>query len=260
MTRIPVEPITTPIEVAPTSRSQPVLPRPLEAVLLDVGGVFLVPDHDTVMAAAARLGLEVDGGLLDAAHHAGIAAWDRGEAVAEGRTTWAPYMTAYLEVAGVPAERTDALLPDLDVVFQSFLTWTTPLAASVAALPALAATGVRLGIVSNADGTVESILRDLGICQVGPGRGVEVGVVVDSTVVGFEKPDPRIFGVALRALGTAPGRAIHVGDSRRADVEGARSAGVTPVHLDPDRHCNAADHLHLADLSELVPLVAAARA
>lgn len=243
-----------------STRSGPALPRPLEAVLLDVGGVFLVPDHEKVVAAAGGVGLAVDPALLDAAHHAGIAAWDRDGLTGDGRSGWAPYMTAYFERAGCPAERTRALLPDLDEVFRSFLSWTTPLRASIDALPALAATGVRLGIVSNADGTVEALLRDLAICQVGPGPGVSVGVVVDSEVVGYEKPDPRIFGIALAALGVPPERAIHVGDSGRADVAGAQAAGVTPVHLDPDRHCTDRDHLHLDDLSELVPLVAAARA
>ncbi|MEL6345076.1 MAG: HAD-IA family hydrolase, partial [Myxococcota bacterium] len=41
----------------------------------------------------------------------------------------------------------------------------------------------------------------------------------------IEKPDPRIFRFACDQLGVAPEQAIHMGDSVRSDVEGARRAG-----------------------------------
>jgi putative hydrolase of the HAD superfamily len=239
----------------------PALPRPIEAVLLDVGGVFIVPDHNEVVAGAARIGLALDPGRLEVAHYRGIAAWDRS---ADAATTspgslWRPYIAAYFEAAGVPDAHAADLIPELAEIFRSVSMWSTPLAASAAALPAVAATGVRIGIVSNADGTVEAALRSLGICQVGPGPGVEVGVILDSLVVGVEKPDPRIFALALDALGVAPEQAIHVGDSCRADVDGARAAGVTPLHFDPFATCDDQGHWHLAALADLVPLLRASR-
>jgi len=68
---------------------------------------------------------------------------------------------------------------------------------------------------------------------VGPGRGAPVEVVVDSHRVGVEKPDPAIFGFALRAMDLDPARCVYVGDSVRIDVAGARAAGLTPILLDP---------------------------
>ena len=77
---------------------------------------------------------------------------------------------------------------------------------SVDALRSLVATGVRVGVVSNADGTVGQRLAEQEVLQVGPGLGVEVECVIDSGAVGVSKPDPRIFQLALDAIGVAAGR------------------------------------------------------
>jgi putative hydrolase of the HAD superfamily len=241
----------------PSPRARPLatrLPGRVDALLLDVGGVFVLPNHAEIVAAGARAGIAVDRGRLDAAHYTAIAAWDRSTEA----ELWRPYVAAYFEAAAFPAPQPEASLPALEAAFQSTI-WSRPIAAGIAALRALARVGIPIGIVSNADGRVEPLLRELGVCQVGAGPGVEVGIVVDSTVVGFEKPDPRIFEMALRALAVAPERAIHVGDSRRADVAGAIAAGVTPVHLDPYGLCDDGSHAHVAALADVVPLVVAAR-
>src|SRR5438105_4185147 len=83
-----------------------------------------------------------------------------------------------------------------------------------------AGTGVALAIVSNSDGTLEERLCREGICQVGPGAGVPMAIVIDSDAVGVAKPDPAIFHLAMEATGIAPDRALHVGDTVGADVEG----------------------------------------
>ena len=88
-------------------------------------------------------------------------------------------------------------------------------------------------IVSNSDGTVETTLRELGICQVGDGAGVNVIDVLDSRVVGLKKPDRRIFDLALEIAGARAESCLMVGDSRRLDYEGAANAGIPAVLLDP---------------------------
>lgn len=82
-----------------------------------------------------------------------------------------------------------------------------------------------------------------------------VAAVVDSAVVGVAKPDPRIFDIALARAGVSAACAIHVGDSVRADVEGARAAGVRPFHFDPYELCEASDHDHVRSLLEVAKLV-----
>jgi FMN phosphatase YigB (HAD superfamily) len=130
------------------------------------------------------------------------------------------------------------------------------LAALAAALAALASFGLGLAIVSNADGTVEADLLKYEICQVGPGAGVTVDAILDSTAVGVAKPDPAIFLQALDALGVPPERAIHVGDTPAADIAGARAAGIRPVLVDPyDLHPDA-ECVRVRSLAELVELLA----
>ena len=105
------------------------------------------------------------------------------------------------------------------------------------ALRGIAALGVPLGIVSNSTGEVEQALRRLDVCfapgggAAFAGAGIEVGVVIDSAVVGVSKPDPAIFALALDALGLPDVKrstVVHVGDSLRYDVTGAPRPGSGP--------------------------------
>jgi putative hydrolase of the HAD superfamily len=248
--------------------------RALEAVLLDVGGVFFLPDHAELGAALARAGVpEADPGAFDRAHYLALAAAEqRPEARIEflGTTGAAPvtgaarvdaivsqYPVTYLRALGVPERRMEAASRELFAPTATRVPWTRVRRETAAELRALAATGVRLAIVSNADGTVEELLRQLGVCQVGRGPGVPVAAVVDSTVVGVAKPDPGIFEIALAAVDALPERTVHFGDSLLADVAGARAAGITPVHYDPFGLCPGDGHRDAAALAELVPLVEA---
>jgi putative hydrolase of the HAD superfamily len=134
--------------------------------------------------------------------------------------------------------------------------WRQEIPGARDALAALAARGLGLAIVSNADGTVEADLLRYSICQMGSGAGVAVGAILDSTVAGVAKPDPDIFHRALEALGVPPERAVHVGDTPAADVAGARAAGIRPVLVDPyDLHPDA-DCVRVRSLAGFVELLA----
>ena len=52
-----------------------------------------------------------------------------------------------------------------------------------------------------------------------------------SDEVGYVKPDPRLFMAALEELGVEPGKTVHVGDSVKSDVLGAKNAGMKTVWL-----------------------------
>ena len=98
----------------------------------------------------------------------------------------------------------------------------------------LSAAGVPMGVVSNASGQIEEVLRRSGICQAGEGPGVSMRVVVDSHVVGVAKPDPRIFDFALPHFAEFDReRILYVGDSVTMDIVSGRGAGVYPVVVDP---------------------------
>jgi putative hydrolase of the HAD superfamily len=226
----------------------------IRVVMLDVGGVFHLPNHDRVLEALGRAGVEADPDRFDRAHYVGVAALERWPGSEEG--IWRAYEEAYAIEVGVSSDRLERAITELDAAFLGPGMWSRVVPGSVDALRRLADTGLSLAIVSNADGTLEERLSNEGICQVGPGRGVPVAVVLDSAAVGVAKPDPGIFHLALAALGVDPGAAVHVGDTVGADVDGALAAGVRPLHLDPYGLCDDDSHLHLAALADLAPRLA----
>jgi putative hydrolase of the HAD superfamily len=85
----------------------------------------------------------------------------------------------------------------------------------------------RLGLVSNFYGNLAAVCEESGIRAL-------FGVIIDSAEAGCVKPDPRIFRMALDALGLAPGDALFVGDSLPRDMAGARAAGIPHVWLAAD--------------------------
>jgi HAD superfamily hydrolase (TIGR01509 family) len=131
--------------------------------------------------------------------------------------------------------------------------WNVPLAGVADALRALRAAGLRLVVVSNADGTVERGLARAGLREL-------LDDIVDSHVVGFEKPDPRIFAHALGASGARAETTLHVGDLYAADVVGARAAGVHALLLDPFEDWPPVDCARLPDVPALARAILAARA
>jgi len=110
--------------------------------------------------------------------------------------------------------------------------------------------GVRLAVVSNSNGTVAELLRVVGLAG-------HVDAVVDSRIVGVEKPDPRIFHHAAAVLEVLPEEAVHVGDLYSVDVLGARAAGCRAILLDPAGAWTAADCPKAADLPAAARLIEA---
>jgi putative hydrolase of the HAD superfamily len=114
------------------------------------------------------------------------------------------------------------------------------------ALARLKAAGLRLGVVSNSEGKVAEALEAARLRDY-------FDVVVDSGLIGIEKPDPRIFEAALDVLGLEPEEALYVGDLYDIDIVGARAAGIEAVLLvgsgDPGRDCRTVASIHdLADM------------
>lgn len=223
----------------------------LDAVLFDAGGVLVVPDPAAIAPVLRRFGADPRPEDVVRAHYAGMRAQD---ADATEHDDWDLYKVRLALAAGVPADRADEAAAALLDVWSPYV-WRYPLHESVAALHHLHSLGVPLGVVSNAAGQIEGTLAAQGVCQVGPGAGVPVRIVIDSLVVGVMKPDPAIFGSALDALDLPPERVGYVGDSVRNDVRGAEAAGLVPLHLDPyDDHPDAT-HRRLRSLHDLLALV-----
>ena len=120
------------------------------------------------------------------------------------------------------------------------------------ALARLRECGLQLVVVSNSDGTVEAKLAAAGLRDL-------LHSVVDSHVVGSEKPDRAIFEHALRLARSRPERTLHVGDLYHADVVGARGAGLHAVLLDPYGDWRDFDCERARDVAELAQRILAPR-
>jgi FMN phosphatase YigB (HAD superfamily) len=229
--------------------------RRFDAILFDAGGVVVMPDPAAIGDALGRPTTVPEG---HRAHYHALATLERGALAAEQASTvehldWDVYRAAYAEALGIH----DAAMAveRLSRVWTALL-WRCRIEESVAALWRLFQRKVPIGIVSNASGQIEGVLRFQGVCQVGPGAGVPVSVVVDSHVVGVAKPDPAIFEPALAVLGSpARERVAYVGDSLINDVAGAQAAGLVPLQLDPYGLYAAHPHERIASLHELLDWV-----
>ena len=86
--------------------------------------------------------------------------------------------------------------------------------------------GLVVGVISNSNGSVRSILETTGLAA-------HLDFIIDSSQVGVEKPDPRIFHLGLREARVEAAEAVYVGDLYSVDVLGARAAGLDGILLDP---------------------------
>jgi putative hydrolase of the HAD superfamily len=105
--------------------------------------------------------------------------------------------------------------------------------------------GIPLGLVANWDSNLPSLTEELGIRKF-------FSVIVPSQAVGVEKPDKEIFRCAAEklSLSLSADRILYVGNEYRADVLGAREAGLTPVLIDRNRLYQHADCLRFNSLIE----------
>lgn len=112
--------------------------------------------------------------------------------------------------------------------------WNRADPAAAAALGRVKAAGLIAGVISNSNGSVRSILEATGLAD-------HLDFIIDSTVVGVEKPDPRIFHLALEQARVPGEAAVYIGDLYSVDVLGARGAGLDAVLLDPRGHWGPRD-------------------
>ncbi len=221
----------------------------VDVVLFDAGGVLVLPDPGVLIPLLAYYGGVLDVPTHARAHYAGMAAKSRADA---HEHDWSHYDRAYVMAVGVTDADVDEAARVLGRTRSAHL-WRWPIPSSVGALQVLAAMGIPMGVVSNASGQIEEILRRSGVCQAGDGPRVAMRVVIDSHVVGVAKPDPAIFEPALTHFPDVPRHRIaYVGDSVVTDVAAARAAGLRPLLLDPHDDHPDLDVERIASLLALV--------
>jgi HAD superfamily hydrolase (TIGR01509 family) len=202
----------------------------LRAVFFDAGGTLVHPDYARVADALRRsVGRAPATESLAQAEYAGRAAVESAMAAdpaLDDGSRWQIHFFGALTSLGFSKDELQRAGPEIRAEHEKANLWTTVQPGAAGGLASLRARGLVVGCVSNSNGTVAALLAKVGL------QGV-LDFVLDSGVVGVEKPDPEIFRIALRQAGVAASDAMHVGDLYAVDVVGARRAGIEAVLLDP---------------------------
>ena len=148
-----------------------------------------------------------------------------------------------------------AVAATIDELMREAAAGAEPIPGVVAAIGALRQRGLRLGVVSSA---VHHPFLDWTLERFGIAAAFDS--VITSASSGFYKSRPEIYQLALRELGVAADETVHVGDSYRFDVQGARRAGLRTVWYAPtdvalSQPDNEADAT-IADLATLPTVIA----
>ena len=220
----------------------------LRTVFLDAGGVLLFPNWTRVSEALAKQGVVVSGSALAGAEPLAKRQIDDENTIAvtnDAKRGWL-YFNLVLTAAGVElSEATDAALTELHEYHRECNLWEYVPNNVVPALEALARLGLTITVVSNANGTLCAHMDRLGLSRY-------VHCILDSWDFGVEKPDPRLFAIALERSGAEASTTIHVGDLYEIDVVGARAAGIRGVLLDEGQLYEGVDCPRVRSLGELV--------
>ena len=207
---------------------------PLEAVIFDAGGTLVRLDFEWMADAVTQLGFPLDAATLRRGEIEGRRAYDAsgGRAPKPGSPplgsygSTEAYFVGMLVACGVPGRLAGAALGAFLDRQRDVGLWMKPAEGARGMLDTLAKTPLELACVSNSDGRAEETLAACGVRE-----GLEF--VVDSHLVGIEKPAPRIFAIALERLGVRAERALYVGDLLSVDRDGSWGAGMHFTLIDP---------------------------
>jgi putative hydrolase of the HAD superfamily len=205
----------------------------LRAIFFDAGNTLLRMNYRDIAAALGRHGIVASVETVQRAEWQARVRLDQ-DVLAHARSTERPgthrsYLRYLLEGVGV----TDPATVDAMDVWRSAYggaggLWNTADPDAGPALDAVRAAGLRSAVISNSNGTIRALVTTLGFAD-------RLDFVVDSGEEGVEKPDPRIFEIALARAAVTAAEAAYIGDLYSIDVLGARRVGMRTVLLDPGR-------------------------
>ena len=233
------------------------LVRGVDLLCLDAGNTVIFLDHARLARLVQDLGLDVDAAVLVRTEGEAKKLAETGDLVdvpwkyraRPGAVGWGRMVGSIAKLAGLDDAKVPALLDTAWPLHEAKNLWSLVPEGLGEALDAARAVGVKVAIISNSEGMLDRLFEELGILR-------HFDLVVDSGKVGVEKPDPRIFRIALERFGIAASAALHLGDMFATDILGARAAGLRSALIDPYHHY-ANRHL---DVPRVAGVVAVARA
>ncbi len=105
---------------------------------------------------------------------------------------------------------------------------------SLPTLKDIKARGLKLGVISNIGQEIDTYCEELGFAPY-------LDFKVTSFEVGYDKPHPEIFRLALQRAGVSAGEAVFIGDQYEQDIKGARGVGIKPILIDRNGRSNSHD-------------------
>jgi putative hydrolase of the HAD superfamily len=213
---------------------------------------LVFPNWQRVSETLARSGVDVSPGALVAAEPK--AKFDIDQSIRHGDSTDAQrawlYMELVLENAGITlTEATATALLELRTYHGEHNLWEYVPDDVAPALDRLSGLGLKLVVVSNANGVLHRMFDRVGLTRY-------FACICDSFVEGVEKPDPRFFQIAIERAGATAETTMHVGDLYHVDVIGARTAGLRQMLIDPYDLYRAYDAERVRTLDELADRLA----
>jgi putative hydrolase of the HAD superfamily len=214
--------------------------RPLRAVFFDAGNTLIRMNYPVIAARLLGHGVTATAQDLESAEWRARVRLDEALGRAGALSTETPatadrYLGLILEELGVREAPVVAAMGAWRAGYNPPVgLWDVAEPGAEAALRLVREAGLGAGVISNSNGSVRRILESLGLARF-------LDFVLDSSEVGVEKPDPRIFRLALGRAGLGPQDAVYVGDLYSVDVLGARAVGLQAILLDPGGHWGARD-------------------
>lgn len=229
-------------------------PNNLKAIFFDVGNTLLLPNpsvEDVCIEILAKRGYRVDKDqVLKALVKADKAYEDQywkddrfWLSEIDAARFWSGLYELMLREVGLDGDAGEVS----DEIYRAFgkgHRWQ-PYPDVVPAFIKLAARGYKMGLISNWDTRLATLMVEIGLSDY-------LDFVVSSASVGYLKPQPQIFEIALSRANVSPDEALHVGDHYYADVMGAKSVGITPVLIDRHSKIESSDCLLINDLNDLL--------
>jgi putative hydrolase of the HAD superfamily len=104
------------------------------------------------------------------------------------------------------------------------------------------------GLISNVGQEIDSYCIELGFAPL-------LDFKVTSFEVGYDKPRPEIFQLALDKAGVQANEAIFVGDQYDQDILGARGVGMHALLIDRNRTSGSLDCPIIYDLQQIMDYI-----
>lgn len=216
----------------------------VRAIFFDAGNTLIFPRFEPLLQDLAAQGYQATAEDFHAAERAGkqkLDAWLWPQ-LRQGKVPgtidhyyWGEYLGALVKRLGVPEGERLRVMQGVADAFRDITIWSRVVPDTPPFLDSLRARGYLLGVISNSMGTIEEQLDRLDLAR-------HFDTIIDSAIVGVEKPHPEIFQIALDRARAEASEAIFVGDTYATDIGGAQLAGLRGVLMDhvgayPDATC-----------------------